>query len=223
VSAASGATPGSPSDPRTKPRVAVFGGSFNPPHVAHVMACVLVLSCYEIDDVLVVPAFQHPFAKSLAPFDDRVRMCELAMAWIPRVTVSRVEAEIGGEGKTLHTLEHLHAAHPDWELRLVMGADVLAESSKWFRFDRVRALAPPLVLGRASASGAALAGAAPGPSIAVAPAVLPALSSTEVRTRIAARAWGELRELVPRGVLEYVQQRDLYAAGSPGGDGKAPA
>jgi nicotinate-nucleotide adenylyltransferase len=187
-------------------RVAVFGGSFNPPHTAHVMAAVLVLACHEVDRVLVVPAFQHPFAKALAPFGDRVRMCELAMGWLPGVEVSRVEGEIGGEGKTLHLLEHLHAAHPDWRMRLVMGADLVAESSKWYRFDQIRTLAPPLVLGRVGFEGADLAdGPRPRP-------VLPAISSTEVRARIGALAWEELVEMVPRAVLEYVRAHALYGA-----------
>ncbi len=182
-------------------KVAVFGGSFNPPHVAHVMAVTVVLVCHEVDRVLVVPTFRHPFAKSLAPFDDRVKMCELAMGWLPRVEVSRVEEKLGGDGKTLLMLQRLHADHPDWQLRFVMGADLLLESPKWFRFDEVQALAPPLVLGRA---GVEVPG---GP-----PPLLPAISSTEVREKIARRAWTELAALLPRDVLALVRERRLYGA-----------
>src|SRR5580700_9701846 len=120
-------------------KVAVFGGSFNPPHVGHVLACALVLSTEDVDRVLVVPAYKHAFAKALAPFDDRVTMCELALGWMPRVEVSRVEQELGGDSLTIRTLEHLAHAHPDWRLRLVIGADILAETSRWARFDDVRA------------------------------------------------------------------------------------
>jgi nicotinate-nucleotide adenylyltransferase len=84
--------------------VAVFGGSFNPPHVAHLLAATLVLATQDVDLLLVVPAFKHPFAKSLAPFDERVTMCTLAMGWLPGVEVSRVEEELGGESRTLRTL-----------------------------------------------------------------------------------------------------------------------
>jgi nicotinate-nucleotide adenylyltransferase len=181
-------------------KVAVFGGSFNPPHIAHVMAVTVVLACHDVDRVLVVPAFRHPFGKPLAPFDDRLRMCELAMGWLPRVDVSRIEEELG-EVKTLHMLERLHAEHPDWALRLVMGADLVAESSKWFQFDRVRSIAPPLVLGRAGA-----------PVVGAPPPILPAVSSTEVRAKIASGAWGELQALVPRTVLAHVRERRLYGA-----------
>lgn len=74
-------------------RVAVFGGSFNPPHVGHVLGVVYALSTAPIDEVLVVPVYRHPFAKPLAPFADRLEMCRLALGWLPRVTISRVEEE----------------------------------------------------------------------------------------------------------------------------------
>ncbi len=178
-------------------KVAVFGGSFNPPHVSHVLAALYVLSTQEIDRVLVVPAHKHPFGKPLAPFDDRMRMCELAMAPVPNVEVSRIEA--GLDGLTLHTLEAIHAAHPDWNLRLVIGADILHEAGKWFRFDEVRALAPLIVLGRV------------GVAHPEAPAaVLPEASSTRVRELASEGAWSELALLVPRSVIAFMRERDLY-------------
>jgi nicotinate-nucleotide adenylyltransferase len=182
-------------------RVAVFGGSFNPPHVAHVLACALVLSVEDVDRVLVVPAYMHPFSKALAPFDDRAAMCDLAMAWIPGVEVSRVEAELGGESRTLRTLESLSSSHPEWRLRLVIGADILAEAPRWFGFDAIEKIAPPIVLGRAGV-------AAPG----AAAALLPEVSSTQVRAAIARGAWDEVEKLVPREVLAYARARGLYAA-----------
>jgi nicotinate-nucleotide adenylyltransferase len=73
--------------------VAVFGGSFNPPHIAHLLACTVVLATDEVDRLVVVPTYRHPFAKALAPYEDRVAMCHLAMGWLPRVEVSRIEEE----------------------------------------------------------------------------------------------------------------------------------
>lgn len=179
--------------------VAIFGGSFNPPHMAHVLATAWVLATQEVDAVVVIPTFQHPFAKPLAAYEDRVRMCELAVGWLPGVTVSRVEAELGGESRTLRTLEHLASLHPDWRMRLVMGGDLVAEVDKWFRFDRIQELAPPLVLGRA---GFHVEG--------VPETLLPAVSSSEVRARIATGRWADLTPLVPRDVLAYVRERRLY-------------
>jgi nicotinate-nucleotide adenylyltransferase len=181
------------------PITAVFGGSFNPPHLAHVLALTVVLARFEVDRILVVPTYQHPFAKSLAPYDDRVKMCELAMGWLPRVEISRVEQELGGESRTLRTLEHLKAKLPHANLRFLMGADLVVESSKWYGFDKISALAPPIVLGRA---GISYEGAPP--------AVLPAISSTEVRKQLALGDVGALEQLVPRTVVAYAAERRLY-------------
>ena len=81
-----------------------------------------------------------------------------------------------------------------------LGADLLQESPKWFRFEAIRAIAPPLVLGRA---GVQMEGAPP--------PVLPAISSTDVRAKIAQGAWPELEFLVPRAVLAHIRERGLYA------------
>ncbi|WP_394825988.1 nicotinate (nicotinamide) nucleotide adenylyltransferase [Pendulispora albinea] len=192
-------------EPATPPEpaevVAVFGGSFNPPHIGHVLMAVIVLSTCAVDRVLVIPTYSHPFAKQLAPFDDRVRMMELAMAGVARVEISRIEEALGGESRTLRTLEHLHAEHPSWKLRLVMGADLLAESPKWYAFDKIAALAPPIVLGRV---GFDIPGAPP--------PVLPAISSTEIRAIVARGAWAELEPLVPRAVVEHIRAHALYTS-----------
>ena len=180
-------------------RVAIFGGSFNPPHLSHVLAAAAVHSTEDVDRILVVPTFRHPFAKALAPFDDRVAMCELAMGWIPGVSVSRVEEELSGESRTLYTLQHLARLHPDWSMRLVMGADILLEAHKWHRFDEVKKLAPPIVLGRA------------GFDVEGAPrALLPEISSTHVRQCIADGRIEDVRSLVPRTVLARIEERKLY-------------
>ncbi|WP_063796601.1 nicotinate (nicotinamide) nucleotide adenylyltransferase [Chondromyces crocatus] len=190
-------------------RVAIFGGSFNPPHVSHVLAVTYALSVAPVDAVVVVPVFQHPFAKELVPYEDRLEMCRLALGWIPSVEVSTVERELGGESLTLRTLEHLAAVHPGWSMRLLVGADVLPDLPKWHRFDRIAELAPPLVLGRAgigSEGGAAHGLSAP-------EAVLPEVSSTEVRRALAAGDLEAVRWQVPRVVLEYALERGLYGVG----------
>ena len=190
-----------------KPRVAVYGGSFNPPHVGHVLGVVYALSTAPIDEVLVVPVYRHPFSKHLVPYAERLAMCQLALGWIPRVTISTVEEELGGESLTLRTVEHLAATRPDWTLRLLVGSDVLADLPKWHRWDRIAALAPPLVMGRAGveAAGAEVTwvGAAETP-------MLPRVSSTEIRAALAAGRYDEVRGLVPASVLEHIGARKLY-------------
>lgn len=191
--------------------VGVFGGSFNPPHVSHVLAVAYAELIASLDEVLVIPVYQHPFSKELAPFDARLELCERAFHQLPFVKVSSIERDLGGESRTLRTLEALAERDPDASFRLILGSDVIADLSKWHRFDRIEALAPPLFLERAGH-----------PSRPGARGVLPEASSSEIRALLALEEPGEgddarLTELVPRRVLEHVRARSLY--GSPrGGD-----
>src|SRR6185295_8457563 len=125
-------------------RVALFGGSFNPPHVAHQMVCLYVLETEPVDEVVVVPCWKHPFDKELVPFADRLEMCRRAMEPLgPRVSVSNIEEEIGGEtSRTLVTLEALAKQRPAVQWRLVIGADILPEREKWWRWSDIEKMAP---------------------------------------------------------------------------------
>jgi len=192
-------------------RVAVFGGSFNPPHVGHVLGVVYALSTAPIDEVLVVPVYQHPFAKHLASFADRLAMCRLALGWLPRVSVSTVEEELGGESRTLRTLEHLCASHPEVSLRLLVGADVLGDLPKWHRWDRIAELAPPLVLGRRGVTAPDAAVTWVGAASDEPPApILPRVSSTEIRAALEAGDVAAVRGLVPSAVIEHIVAGGLY-------------
>jgi nicotinate-nucleotide adenylyltransferase len=179
--------------------VALLGGSFNPPHVAHLMAAWWTLATQGVSEVWLLPSFRHPFGKALAPFEDRVRMCEVAAASIRGVHVCTAEAELRDDpevGKTARTLEHLVAKHPSLRFALVVGADILPETDKWYRWDRVQALARIVVIGREGY-----------PPVAGAPA-LPAVSSTEIRARLARGE--DVTGLVPSGVRDYVLAKGLY-------------
>jgi nicotinate-nucleotide adenylyltransferase len=179
--------------------VFLFGGSFNPPHIAHVLAVSYVLATEDVDLVAVVPCYQHPFAKELAPFADRFAMCERAMGWLPRTTVLRVEEELGGESRTLRTVEHLAKVFPEWRMRLVIGADVLLEGPRWQGFDRVAEIAPPLILGRVGVVTAN----APRP-------ILPEVASSAIRESIGAGRIDDVAPLLPRAVLTYIETQRLY-------------
>ncbi len=178
-------------------RVAVFGGSFNPPHVAHVLAAAYVLSTQPVDHLIVVPAFTHPFGKALVSYEHRTTMCSLAFADLHRVAVSDIERTMAGESRTLFMLRALRDRHPDWAMRLVVGSDILVESPKWFAWDDVVALAPPIVLGRIGFE-------VPGAPIPV----LPRVASRDVRAAIA--RGDPPADLLPTHVLEYVRAHALY-------------
>ncbi len=185
--------------------IGLFGGSFNPPHVAHQLVTLYVLESQDLDEVWLLPTYRHAFGKDLAPFEDRMAMCRLAIAPLgPRAKVLATEAELAQRpdfraSRTLHLLEALRDAHPEHRFRLIVGSDILAEADKWYRWDAVVALAPLLVIGRA--------GHLP-PNATATELVMPEVSSTEVRKRVARRE--SVRNLLPREVVRYIDERGLY-------------
>ena len=188
-------------------KVAIYGGSFNPPHVGHVLAVAYALSVGEFDRVLVVPVYDHALDKSLLSFAHRLRLTELAMGWLPRVEVSRLEERLPSPSYTLNTLEYLKSEHPDWHFRLMVGADVLGEVGHWHAFEEVTRIAPLFVLGRGGFEAeAAKYGAPVGPT-------LPDISSTEIRRLLACRdgsARAALARILPSAVLACIEAESLY-------------
>lgn len=187
-------------------RVAIFGGSFNPPHLAHQMAALYVLETAAIDEVWIVPAFQHAFGKALAPFADRLAMCVLAAAALgPRVRVVAIERELGAESYTLRTVRRLQQDFPAHAFSLVIGADLVPEVPSWHSGAELQRTVPFLIVGRAGFTVEGKAGAG-GSAVE-----LPRISSTEVRAALAVGS--SVEGLVPRTVLDYISAHGLYEAG----------
>ena len=184
--------------------IALFGGSFDPPHVGHLLAAAYVLATEPVDELWMVPVFEHPFGKRFrGPYEHRVQLCEAAVATLglARAKVSRLEAELaarGGEGRTVDLLEHLHETRPHDSFSLVIGSDLLAETAQWKRFDRVRELARLIVLERGGHLGQALPG---GP-------VIIEVSSTLVRKLLAEGA--DASRYVARPVLGRIEAGGYY-------------
>jgi nicotinate-nucleotide adenylyltransferase len=185
--------------------VGLFGGSFNPPHVAHQLVALYVLETQPVDELWFVPTYAHPFGKPLVDYEHRVAMCELAAAPLgPRARVSRAEAELAARPGFVasHTLDLIdHVATQGHALRLVVGADILRDVAKWHRWADVVAQAPLIVVGR---GGHAL----PPGSVATEVA-MPEVSATRIR-ELLARGESSAAGLVPRDVLRYIAQHHLY-------------
>lgn len=205
-------------------RVGLFGGSFNPPHAAHQLVALYVLETQPLDELWFIPTYTHAFGKALVPYDHRVAMCELAAAPLgPRVRVSRAEYELAQApgfvaSRTLDLVNHVIAqGHAP---RLVIGADILGETHKWYRWADVAAAAPPIVIGRAGYTlpdGASESGAASSePAWARGAIEMPFVSSTRVRELMAAWRGGDagaeqqLAALLPRQVMGYIAREQLY-------------
>jgi nicotinate-nucleotide adenylyltransferase len=178
--------------------IALLGGSFNPPHVGHLMAALYLRSTLNVDEVWLVPAFNHPFGKPLAPFDDRVAMCEAMAADVGSwLRVERAESLVGGEGRTIELLEWLLPKHPDTTFRWVIGSDILADLPKWKAWDRIQTLVKVTVLHRAGY---------PAPDALGPPMV--EVSSSEIRKRFES---GDVpTDLIPKRALDVARAKGLY-------------
>jgi nicotinate-nucleotide adenylyltransferase len=162
------------------------------------MAAHYVRATQGVDEVWFMPTFRHPFGKVTAPFEHRVRMCELlcqdASGWM---RTSRVESEVGKDGRTVDTLQFLLDRHPEHRFTLIIGSDILKDLPSWKDFDRIQRMARVVVLYRAGYP----ADEAVGPPLAV-------VSSTDIRDRLTR---GELpSDLVPGAVLSYAREHHLY-------------
>ncbi|HEX4459327.1 MAG TPA: nicotinate (nicotinamide) nucleotide adenylyltransferase [Polyangia bacterium] len=183
--------------------MAIYGGSFNPPHLAHQLAITCVLATARVDEVWLVPTFKHPFDKALAPFADRARMCEIAAAPFDRgkVRVDRIEAELGGDSYTLRTIRALQERHPAHDFAVVIGADLVAERERWHGWPELSRLVPFIVVGRQ------------GHEPVTGGLELPAISSTLVRERLGR---GEpVDGMVAADVIDYVHGHGLYRDVAP--------
>ena len=188
--------------------IALFGGSFNPPHLGHLGVCRHVLDAHP-GELWLVPAYRHPFGKRLSSFEDRVRMSEGLVhelaARTGRVRVSRVEEEVHGQrGWTIDLLRHLVALHPDARFRLVLGSDLLEERDRWKDFDEIERLAPPIWVPRRGFDEA-------NRSLEREP-FLADIRSVDIRARVAR---GEpIESYVGAAVASYIREHGLYREGT---------
>lgn len=179
-------------------RIAIYGGSFDPPHLGHVLSVAWAISAADVDEVWIIPTWKHVFDKQHgASFEERMSMCELAFAPFRDVGVSDIERRLGGVSRTLDTLDALEAEHPDTVFRLLLGADVLPTTDRWYRWDEVVKVAPPLIIGRQGY-----------PVPEGCPISIPNINSTDIRSGLANAA--DVSGLVPTAVLEHIRSRNLY-------------
>ena len=173
-------------------RIAVYGGSFNPPHVCHQVTILYVLETQPVDECWVTPCFKHPFEKQLAPYDLRRDWCRaLIEPFGPRCRICDVEGEMGGESRSIDTMEELGRRHPRAEFSLVLGSDIRSERQRWKRFDELERRYPIIWIGREGhrPEGEGL--------------VLPDISGSMLRA--AFRRGEPVSRYIPRRVLERIR------------------
>ncbi len=139
----------------------------------------------EINQLWVIPVYRHPFQKDLVPFATRFQMCRLAFSSLSsRVSVKRIEAQLGGTSYTVRTLRHLTRRYPGTRFQLAVGADSYKNRSKWKDFSKIQELADLIVFDRGKKS------------------MIPDVSSTGIRK-------GDWQG-IPTRVRPYIRKRGLY-------------
>lgn len=193
------------------PRIGIFGGTFDPIHVGHLVAAVNVRHALRLDRLLLVVAnqpWQKEGLRSITPAEDRFAMVEAAVGDVPGLEASRIELDRGGVSYTADTIEEVASGLPGAELFCVVGADVADVLDSWERHEVIAALATLVVVNRPGSTRTA-----PLPGWRVVEVEVPALevSSTDLRARAADGR--PLDYLVPEGAVRCIRARGLYAGG----------
>jgi nicotinate-nucleotide adenylyltransferase len=201
-------------------RVGLLGGTFNPPHVAHLVCAQEALVQLGLDRVLLVPAGVPPHKEVEAEpgVAHRVAMCEAAVAEDERFGVSRADVDRSGPAFTVELLRALRAAEPGEELSFIVGGDMAYSLPTWREPEEVLALARLAIAEREGVRRADIVERLAG--LAGAPERLdffdmPRLDISSSLLRRRAAAGGPLRYLVPDAVAEYIARERLYTAAQP--------
>ena len=189
--------------------VGLFGGSFNPPHVAHLVVAEVVRDQFGLDEVWWIPNATPPHKPNdeLAAVQHRLAMTERTVEGNPAFRVCGVEVERDGVSYTVETLRVLQDQHPDTDFALILGSDSLDHFADWHRPDEIAERVPFIVYKR---PGAIESVADPRfvNDVRYAAAPVMEISGTEVRAR--RRAGRSIRYLVPEAVRADSDTHDLY-------------
>lgn len=191
-------------------RLGIFGGSFDPPHVGHLLVAEDACDQLELDRLVFVPAATQPLkaGRTVAEAGHRLAMVRLMAEGNPRFDVSAAEVERSGLSFTIETLTRFAADFPAAERFFLVGADVLGTFAQWREPARVVQLAQLVVLHRADAEAPALPRDVDAAAIRHLPTRRIDVSSTEVRERV--KQGKPIRGFVTDNVGEYIARHGLY-------------
>jgi nicotinate-nucleotide adenylyltransferase len=190
-------------------RIGIFGGTFDPVHVGHLVAAAWAREAFELERVLLVVAnepWQKTGTRTVTPAEDRFLMVQAAVDGVDGVEACRIEIDRGGPSYTADTVRDLLASTPSADLYVIVGADVAAELGSWQRTDELRDAVTLVVVDR---GGVGSEGDPPG--WRVERLRIPALdiSSSQLRERLAEGRSVDF--LIPEGAIRCIRQLNLYA------------
>ena len=196
-------------------RIGILGGSFNPPHLAHLVCASEAAAQLDLDRVLLTPvaAPPHKDADRDPGAQERLELCRLAIAGDDRLGVCDIEVRRGGPSYTVDTLRELHARDPEDDLTFIVGGDIALGLPSWHEPEAVLGLARLAVAERSGAGRKDVAARLVERFADASPPVffdMPRLdiSSSQIRRRIAEGR--PIRYLVPDPVAEHIARGRLY-------------
>ena len=194
---------------RTRERIGIFGGTFDPPHVGHLVTAVNVRHALRLDRVLLVVAgspWQKEGTRPISPAADRLAMVEAAVGDVEGIEASDIEVRRTGPSYSADTLTELLAEDPDRKLFLVVGSDAAAGLATWERIDEVCRLAELVVVDRPGVDASFEVPA--GFQVRRVEAPRLEVSSTDLRARVLDGR--PLDYLLTPAVIASIEQRRLY-------------
>ena len=194
-------------------RIGIFGGTFDPPHVGHLVSAVNVRHGLRLDRVLLVVnnvPWQKLGSRSISSAEDRFAMVAAAVAEVDGLEASRIELVAGGRSYTADTLATLLGEDPARELFVILGADAAAGLLSWERAEEVRDQATIVVVERPGASSVE---ALPGWRWTSVEVPRLDVSSTDLRARVVDGR--PLDYLVTHEVVDWIEAHDLYVVDDP--------
>jgi len=201
-------------------RIGIFGGTFDPPHVGHLIVVADAVESLALDRVLFVPAAAQPLKAGaiVGSPDQRLAMTRLLIGDDPRLAADGIEIARGGLSYMIDTVSELTRRSPGDEWFVLVGADVIHSFARWRDPLGIMQMAGLVVLRRGDIEPATLAEWMPRdaqgrvPTYQVLASRRVDVTSTEVRARVGAGR--SIRGFVPEAVREYIERGGLYRAGN---------
>jgi len=200
-------------------RIGLFGGTFDPPHLAHLILAERCREVAALDEVWFMPSYLPPHKqdRSITRFEHRCDMVTLATTGQPAFRVEPIEKELPPPSYTAETLRELGERHTQHDFSLIIGGDSLHDLPGWYQprriLEQARIIAVPRP-GSSNMTAKSLATALEMPEEAVRLTIVDCpqvdIASSDIRQRVAAGQ--TIRFLVPRSVEEFIRERRLYVA-----------
>ena len=197
-------------------RIGIYGGTFNPPHIGHILAASQAIETLKLDKLLLIPdriAPHKDLPDNSATPEQRLEMLRIAAAGIPKMEVSSLELDREGPSYTFETVSQLRLRHPQAELFLLMGADMFLSFENWRRAEQIaREVAIAVAYRGGKGEREAIEAQKnlleeKGYRILVLENPVHSISSTQLRRLLAFRCAGEF---LPKGVEDYILSNGLY-------------